>query len=116
MLAQRQPTYFPSSQSLLDDLHTAHRQRKSIPIVYEALLREARDAIVEHLALTARCKSLLPVAISIDPGQLWNWPALGSDSSRLQHRLANFLLPHLMRAASQSLGTPKGLDDTSAHR
>jgi hypothetical protein len=40
VLVQRQAVFFTHSESLFDDLRSAHLQRREIPIVYEALLRE----------------------------------------------------------------------------
>ena len=67
VLVQRQPVYFTHSASLFDDLRSAHSQRRQIPIVYEALLREARDSGVEYLTVCAKCRTLQLAAIHAAP-------------------------------------------------
>ena len=97
VLVQRQPVYFTHSASLFDDLRSAHSQRRQIPIVYEALLREARDSVVEDLTVCAKCRTLQLAAIHAAPTHLWDWPATASDSPRHHRRLVTFLLPLVIR-------------------
>ena len=54
VLTQRQPVCFVTSRSLLDDLRRAYEQREGAPILYESLLREVRDTIMEFLAVYAK--------------------------------------------------------------
>ena len=97
VLVQRQPVYFVTSESLLDDLRHSYRLRDRIPSVYESLLRESRDSVLEFLAVYAKCRTLQLAAIHADPKHLWDWPATSSDSPLHHRRLATFLLPHIMR-------------------
>jgi hypothetical protein len=97
ILVRRQPVFFIRSESLLDDLRTAYKLRDRIPGTYEALLREARDSVMEFLAVYVGCRTLQLAAIRADPEHLWDWPATASDSPRHHHRLATFLLPLVLR-------------------
>ena len=113
-MTRARPVFFAESESLFDDLSTAYTRRKTMPQVYEWFLREARTRVEYQLRLGEPCDRLLSAAIRSAPRHLWDWPATGSDSPRLHHRLAAFLMPRVMREIVRGIAPIPALEEGTA--